>query len=694
MMPSLVAALTALASLALAVMVGMRAPGQLVNVSFAAALLVVTVAQASYAVALAATNLDVITIFLAVALVAEAVAIPFWLLFSLSFAETNPGAQVRQWRIGLGLAALAAAAVTTVALSTPLVYMARSARDGDAIILSTAGKMAIIVSVLGAVCVLYHLESALRNSRGFARWTIKYMVLGLFGMFAAHVFVAGQQLLFRSIVLEHLSAQSAVSLMSLGIVGFCVVKHRLLDVDIFVSRSVVYGSVTVATVGAYLMALGVAGEIVRRFHISVDFVVATVAIFATAMALVAGLLSERVRRRAKRIIAKNFYRHRYDYRREWTAFTTRVIAAGGLESVPVRVVEWVTETIGTSAAVLWVLDAQRAWKVAAATPGLPSDRLTLTLDAGVVMEHFNAERPVMRLEAGMLGLERASGVKDRLTVLVPLVVKDELVGLLALEPPLGADLSVEDEDLLATAAAQAATVILNARLSEELARSREMDAFHKLSSFIVHDLKNAVAMLSMVTENAKIHGNNPDFQRDAFRTVEDSARQMRQLIGKLSGGPKQGEASQGATGVNRVIQEVVGNSRVAAEGRVRIKEELDTETAAARITEVDLRAIVSNLVLNALEATPSNGEVRVSTTRRGDLVHLEVSDTGCGMSEAFVRESLFVPFRTTKSQGLGVGLFQVKTIIDSVGGKITVDSRDGVGTTFAVDLPAADRRGE
>jgi signal transduction histidine kinase len=143
-----------------------------------------------------------------------------------------------------------------------------------------------------------------------------------------------------------------------------------------------------------------------------------------------------------------------------------------------------------------------------------------------------------------------------------------------------------------------------------------------------------------------------------------------------------------------VIQEVVGNSRVAAEGRVRIKEELDTETAAARITEVDLRAIVSNLVLNALEATPSNGEVRVSTTRRGDLVHLEVSDTGCGMSEAFVRESLFVPFRTTKSQGLGVGLFQVKTIIDSVGGKITVDSRDGVGTTFAVDLPAADRRGE
>ena len=691
MMPPLIAVLTALASVALAVVVGGRAPGQLVNVSFGAAMVVFAVTQAAYAVALGAGSLDVTAIALAVGLVGEAAAIPFWLLFSLAFAETHPGTQVRRWRIGLLLTGLAAVAVAIIAVATPLVYPLRA---GDAIVLSGAGKSVVIISLLGTVCVLYHLESALRNSRGFARWTIKYMVLGLFGMLAAHVFVAGQQLLFRSIMLEQLSAQSAVSLMSLGVVAFCVVRHRLLDVDIFVSRSVVYGSITVATVGVYLMALGVAGEIVRRFHISVDFVVATVAIFGTAMALMAGLLSESVRRRAKRIIAKNFYRHRYDYREEWTNFTTRVIAAGGHDTVPARVVQWVTETIGTTAAVLWVLDSQRGWTVAAATHGLPGERLALTLDASVVTEHVNAERPVMRLDAGMLGLERASDVKHRLTVLVPLVVRDELVGLLALAPPTGGELGMEGEDLLATAAAQAATVILNARLSEELARSREMDAFHRLSSFIVHDLKNAVAMLSMVTENAKVHGNNPDFQRDAFRTVEDSARQMRQLIGKLRGAPREGAVVEGSTHVNRVIQDVVGNTRVAAEGRVRIKEELDPATAAARIPEEDLRAIVSNLLLNALEATPSNGEVLVGATRRGDRVQIVVADTGCGMSESFVRESLFVPFRTTKAQGLGVGLFQVKTVIDSVGGKITVDSREGVGTTFTVDLPGADHRGE
>jgi putative PEP-CTERM system histidine kinase len=286
-----------------------------------------------------------------------------------------------------------------------------------------------------------------------------------------------------------------------------------------------------------------------------------------------------------------------------------------------------------------------------------------------------------------------AGTRECLTVLVPLVAKEQMVGLLALAPPSSGSLDVEDEDLLATAAAQAATAILNTRLSEQLARSREMDAFHKLSSFIVHDLKNAVAMLSMVTENAKIHGGNPDFQRDAFRTVEDSVRQMRGLISRLSRLPKRAAAAALPTPINRVVQDVLAPGRVAADGRVRIKQELDAAAGGVQVSEEDLRAIVLNLVINALEATPSNGEVHVMTSRHRDSVTLAVTDTGCGMSAEFIRDSLFLPFRTTKAQGLGVGLFQVKTVLDAIGGRVQVKSVEGVGTTFSVDLPAAEASG-
>jgi putative PEP-CTERM system histidine kinase len=608
------------------------------------------------------------------------------MLFSVTLAQTNARAQLRRWSVPLTLASVAVVALLGMSAWMPLLYGVGTAQGGEVLLLSPLGKLGIILSVVGTVFVLYHLESALRSSKGFTRWTIKYFVLGLLGLFAGQIFVASQRLLYRTISLDHLAAQSAITLAAFALIGFGLIRHRLLHVDVFVSREVVYSSVTLAAVGAYLLALGVVGELMRRFQIVPDFAFIALAVFVTAMVLAAGLLSERVRRRAKQVIIRNFYRHKYDYRREWTGFTTKVIASGGrLEALPTRIVEWAMETIGSPAGALWFLDGQVTWRLVACQ-GLPADRLTLTLVPSVLTD----APAVIHLHPGAMPSEGIGTVKDRLTTLVPLVAKDEVVGLLALAPPIGGVLGVEDEDLLATAAAQAATVILNARLSEQLARSRELEAFHKLSSFIVHDLKNAVAMLSMVTQNAKRHGDNPDFQRDAFQTVEDSVRQMRRLVGRLSGIPKRAAVSTGASALNRVVQETLTRSRTAAEGRVRIKEELDPAVGSVGLSDEDVRAIVSNLVLNGLEATPTNGEVHVRTSRHGETVTLAVSDTGCGMSEAFIRDSLFVPFQTTKSQGLGVGLFQVKTIIDGAGGRIRVESREGIGTTFSLDLPAVE----
>jgi putative PEP-CTERM system histidine kinase len=683
---STLSAMTALAGTGLALIVGLRARRRPVNASFAAALLLTSAMHLAYFMAAMASQLPVRVGWLTAAVTAELLMTPCWMLFSVTLAQTNPRAQLRRWRVPLALAGVTAAALLGLLGWTPLLYGVQTSEGSEVFVLSWLGKLGVIFSILGTVFVLYHLESALRSSKGFARWTIKYLVLALLGLFSAQIFVASQRLLYRTISFDHVAAQSAITLASFGFIAFCLLRYRLLHVDVFVSREVVYSSVTLAAVGAYLLALGVVGELMRRFQIVPDFVFATVAVFVTAMVLAAGLLSQRVRRRAKQVIIRNFYRHKYDYRREWTAFTSTVIASGGgLDALPTRIIEWAMETIGSPAGALWLLDGEATWRLLGCH-GLPAERLTLT----VVPSILKTASPVIHLPTGVVPSENIGTVKDRLTTLVPLMARHEVVGLLALGPPVGGVLGVEDEDLLATAAAQAATAILNARLSEQLARSREMEAFHKLSSFIVHDLKNAVAMLSMVSENAKRHGDNPDFQRDAFQAVGNSVGQMRRLIGRLSGVPKRTALSTGASPMNRVVQETLTGSRAGADGRVRIKEELDPAAGWVGISEEDLRAIVSNLVLNALEATSSNGEVHVKTTRHGATVTMAVSDTGCGMSEAFIRDSLFVPFRTTKSQGLGVGLFQVKTIIDGAGGRIGVESREGIGTTFSVDLLAVE----
>jgi len=99
--------------------------------------------------------------------------------------------------------------------------------------------------------------------------------------------------------------------------------------------------------------------------------------------------------------------------------------------------------------------------------------------------------------------------------------------------------------------------------------------------------------------------------------------------------------------------------------------------------------VLNNLLGNAIESLPERrGKVTVAITREADTCRLDVSDNGHGIAPEFAREHLFRPFRTTKENGLGIGLYQCKTTVEAVGGKIAIRSDLNVGTTVSVTLPA------
>jgi signal transduction histidine kinase len=100
-----------------------------------------------------------------------------------------------------------------------------------------------------------------------------------------------------------------------------------------------------------------------------------------------------------------------------------------------------------------------------------------------------------------------------------------------------------------------------------------------------------------------------------------------------------------------------------------------------------MQKVIVNLLLNASEAVAGDGQISVATSHDGGRAHLTVSDTGCGMSRDFIETRLFKPFQTTKPQGMGIGLFHCKTIVEAHGGRIEVESGEGKGTTFRVFLP-------
>jgi signal transduction histidine kinase len=107
-----------------------------------------------------------------------------------------------------------------------------------------------------------------------------------------------------------------------------------------------------------------------------------------------------------------------------------------------------------------------------------------------------------------------------------------------------------------------------------------------------------------------------------------------------------------------------------------------------RIDPAQFQNVVVNLALNARDAVNARGKIRVETAHQNGWVVLTVTDSGCGMNPEFMQRSLFRPFQTTKKQGIGIGMFQCKMIVEAHHGKIEVQSELNKGTTFRILLPA------
>jgi len=220
-----------------------------------------------------------------------------------------------------------------------------------------------------------------------------------------------------------------------------------------------------------------------------------------------------------------------------------------------------------------------------------------------------------------------------------------------------------------------------------LVASKQMESFHKLSSFIIHDLKNSVSMLSLLVRNANLHLQDPEFQRSMLRTVTQAVEKMNSLIGKLRTIHKGIKISLEPVDLNSLVEGASSKLKLEEREGIEVKKHLNGAPMVKGDPEF-LEKVVLNLLLNGIEAMPNGGELELFTSKppHAKWAELRISDTGVGMRETFVKNSLFKPFQTSKEKGIGLGLYQCKEIVEAHGGKIEVKSKEGVGTTFTVKL--------
>ena len=259
------------------------------------------------------------------------------------------------------------------------------------------------------------------------------------------------------------------------------------------------------------------------------------------------------------------------------------------------------------------------------------------------------------------------------------------MGFMVLTTPRAAfDVNWEVLDLLKTAARQIGSFLAQIRSSEALLEAKKFDAFNKMSSFVVHDLKNLVAQMSLLLKNSERHRENPRFQEDMLSTVEHVTERMNKLLLQLSTGSRGTESLRTlnlSTLARRVAEAKTGQS-------VSIRVETSGDVMALG-HEQRFERVLGHLVQNAIDASRDGGAivVRVSTRDRSALV--QVTDNGCGMSEDFVREKFFRPFQTTKQAGMGIGAYETAQYVKEIRGTIEVNSRPGTGTEIKVIVPLA-----
>lgn len=576
----------------------------------------------------------------------------------------------------------AVAILPLVAITLPL------ARPGFHNVASYA-QISIGASLAVAVLGLVMLEQLYRHASPDARWRIKPLCLGLGGAFAFDLFMYADALLLNSLDAGIWSARGIVQTAVVPFIAVSTARNEGWKLRIAVSRHVVVRTTALLGSGSYLLVVAAAGYYVRHFGGSWGKALQFTLLFGALLLLALVFSSGTARSKLRVFVSKHFFSYRYDYREEWLRFTRLLSSPDedlGLQEVSIKALADLVESPGGA---LWMQSGTDGFKQVGrwnmpAVPdaeGADSALVQFLRDTGWVVDLGEYKIDPQRY-AG-LSLPAWLDTLRAPWLIVPLFSADELVGFVVLASPRASiELNWEVLDLLKTAGRQAGSYLRQIQASEALLEAGKFDAFNRMSAFVVHDLKNLVAQLSLLLKNAERHRDNPEFQQDMMMTVEHVVTRMNRLLVQLHSGVTPMENPRPVD-----LQAVV--ARIAA-AKVSQRPALDVRCASHLYVlghEERLERVLGHLVQNALEATGEGGKVTVQGYDDGARAVIEIIDDGVGMTPEFVRMQLFKPFQTTKAHGMGIGAYESFQYISDLRGQIEVDSARGTGTKMKVVLP-------
>jgi putative PEP-CTERM system histidine kinase len=689
--------IAAVFSVGLAVVVLWQDRRSFVNRVFAAGMLLLALEAGVIGIGLKSPLPEEIIFWQRIRLILTSLLPGVWLLFALIYARANYKKVLSRWR-WVVLAAFAFPLTLSTFFQNSF-FIGEPFFESSLVWLIRIGRPGYIFHfclLVGSVLILMNLERTLRASVGHMRWQIKYMVLGVGAIFGIRIYTNSQSLLFNSVNTGLTLVNTGVLLIANGLILRSVLRTGSFKLEFYPSHSFLYNSFTVLIAGIYLLIVGVLAKLIHYLDIESSIYLNAFLIFLAILGLSIILLSDRFRRRLKRFIGIHLKRSKYDYRKEWTEFAQATTSLMEIRDLCAAIVKKISKTFEALSVTLWLLDEKEE--------GLALGGSTVLTDVQakgiaslkregkelirIMREMQTAVNLVDLKENKQKDLEEINSdfLKEaRIRYCAPLTASGRFIGLLALDERVADEpFTLADFDLFKTIADQTASMLLNLQLAEHLREAKEAEAFQTISAFMMHDLKNLASSLSLTIQNLPIHFENPVFRQDALKIMEQGVSRINRMCNQLSELSKKIELNLVEADLNQLVK----NSVYCLNGSSTVKLVTDLQPLPRlRVDGEQIQKVMTNLILNANEAVGNAGEIRVTTEQKDGWAIFSVSDNGCGMSREFVERSLFRPFKTTKKQGIGIGLYQSKMIVEAHQGRIEVETEEGRGSVFRVMLP-------
>ena len=607
----------------------------------------------------------------------------------LGFLSTSEQLETRNrvWIARLiGLAGLLAAGLAM----TDYVLISIPMEEGGAIIrLAPWGHVTYAFIVITMALALAQFEVVLRSSSELTRYRLKLILIGLGGLGGYQIYQASHMLMLSIWRTEHVLLFSIVSVISLGVLTLGIARSRFKELlgNAYVSQQALFGSVTFIVIGFYLFVVGVIGEGLRRMNQPLGPEVSVVVVFGALVVLAVVVLSKTSRSEIRRFLTRNFYRSKYDYRTEWLRVTESFQSSTTKDAIFDCLLDILVKTFSTTTIAIWAFrEADRRY--CHARP-VVSKMPTVELTHPVIRQLVDKDAPVMMSEmSGCTADTTDPLVHMGAELCFPIRIQDQLVAFVVLgKQPRGEPYGTDDCDLLHGICHHVGALLSHASLAEERQAAAELEALHRFSVFCLHDLKNLAARLSLVAQNAEHHGHDPAFQKSALTTVADTAKKMTGLMTKLSVKSFSPTAvgQIGALDLSSLIEEVVAPLRQDSLVRVHVGGD---PVPSVWVVREQIQQVLLNVVLNARQAIAERGDISIRLARSNNSAVITIEDTGRGVPPDRL-EGLFRPSQSSRPGGLGIGLYQCKSMIEAHGGIICLRSEEGTGTQVTIELPLA-----